>query len=392
MSKIGKINAKNVQAVFMYLFGYLAIVIVELLSIDQAMGDTNMKLSFNLNNLINRLPSLLTSYAAIAFYTAAALGQAITKFKEENDSYKDLEKNINLFAKDCYKPTTFNKYCIFVNKKRKINAWRAQCFKEWKKLEKKQTYQDINDWEKFSIELKQYQEDKKTNPNAEPPQTESKYCLRRWRLETNLSPEYIEENIEKLRLKFKAINAGVVLGGCKANNYGMEEDEYITTNKATIVFVERAPSSLMMMGTIAIVTSFTIDAFSLMMHWTVWLMFILKLFIKLFSMINTIYSTTKYADSYNQKVTMKDIRFRWGICCEYKVWYAQELKRQEEKKKEIQNGSIEFDKTISIRCNDTIGELNTNRDEDKRDSGESDDSREFNLPVIYQQPENIPTN
>jgi hypothetical protein len=391
MNKIIKINAKSVQAVFMYIFGYLAIIIVELLSIGQSMGETSAKISFSFGNLAHRLPSLITSYVAIAFYTVAALGQAISKFKEHNEQYKDLEGKINEFTIKNYKPTIFNRYCMFINKKRKINAWKQYVIKKWKRLEKNQTYEDLTEWSVFSKKIQEFEKARDAGEDVRPPQTKSKYCIKRWKLETYFSDKYIEENIDRTKIRYQAINAGVVLGGCRANEYGIESDEYITTNKAAIVFIDRAPSSLMMMGTIAVITSFTIDAFSLMMHWTAWLMFVLKLITKIFSMINTIYNTTKYAEGYNQKVTMKDIRFRYGVCCEYEVWHAQELKRQEERKKKELEDEQNRRNNIAREPHDNES-VAINGGQTERGNSGSEHTNVTYLPTITQLAENISTN
>jgi hypothetical protein len=386
MNKIIKINAKSVQAVFMYVLGYLTIIIVELLSIGQSMGEMEAKLSFSFSNLAYRLPSLITSYVAIIFYTIATLGQAVSKFKEHNEQYKDLEEKINEFTIKSYKPTIFNRYCSFINRKRKTNAWKQHIIKKWKRLEKRQTYENLTEWAIFSKRIQEFEKARNAGEEVSPPQTKSKYCIKRWKLETYFSEKYIEENIDRTKIKYQPINAGVVLGGCIANGHKIDEDEYITTNKAAIVFVDRAPTSLIMMGTIAIITSFTIDAFSLKMHWTAWLMFILKLIVKIYSMVNTIYNTTKYAEVYNQKITMKDIRFRWGICCEYNVWHAQELARQEErKKKELEDGKNRLNQ---LACSDDKGLSR----EDQFPYRQSEDSGGNNFVSVYQQPENIPAN
>lgn len=319
--KIDKAKLKNIPIIGLYAIGLLLVAIVELLSIEQNTTSGEVKLHLSTENIANSLPSTVVSYVAIALYTTATMLSAIAKFRSTNKDFIDLETKIADFSRNNYIPITFNKYCQFVNRKRKINAWKKKMNSKWRKLEKKQTEKDYTEWVRFQAE-------KEENENAT---TTNKYCLTRVRLEEMMSDEYIEAHIHSLDVKYDKINAGVVLGGVKADGQDLDEDEYITKNKALIVVLDRAPSYIMTMAAITLVTSIVVDSFDLRMHWTAVLLFVFKILVKVYSMANAIISTNKYASAYNERVTMKDMRFRWGVCSEYLIWHNQQLTIQKEK-------------------------------------------------------------
>ena len=309
---------KDIQIIFVYGFAIIFVGIMELLGIEQTMGDSSLKFSLEFDRLLRRAPLLLASYASIAAYTAATLAKAVSEFKEASDDYKDLEKKIANFAQNEYRPTIFKRFCLHVNKKRKMNAWKAKIYKQWTKLEKKETENDLAAWD-------EWQKEKKEKGNAHLP-TENEYCLERARLERLTSEEYLEENVERLRVKYDAITSSVVLGGTKSSVDDITTDEYITKNKGLVVMADRAPTYMLSIALITMVTTILVDSFELEMHWTAWLLFVLKFSSKIFAMIWTIYNVKKYAETYNVKVTLKDIRFRWGMCCEHNQWVRQQQK------------------------------------------------------------------
>jgi hypothetical protein len=286
----------SIQAVFIYLIGMAAVTLVEFMSINQTMGGNEAKLLFDFKNLKAKLPGLLTSYAAIACYTVATLTACIAKFKETNEEYLATDKNISNFARDNYKPTLFGRYCSSINKKRKIAAWKRRCYKQWEKLEKlEKNPKNVNAWMKYSVALddyekalKKFKEDKENGAeNLEipmMPETDNRYCTKRKKLETYLSQDYIDNNIERLKIKFDAITAGLVLGGVTSQKENiLTEDAYVTKHKSLKVIADRAPQSLSTMTIVMFCSSVVIDSFALELNWTAWLLFVFKLITKIYS-------------------------------------------------------------------------------------------------------------
>ena len=311
---------KMLPLLFLYLIGFAMVTIVEFLSINQSAASGEIVLSFSTAAFKKNLPGLIICYSALGLYTAATLMMEINKFKKENKDYNLLNDKIADFARNNYVPLVFNKYCAIENRKRKIHAYKNLIIKKYNWLERFQTAKNYNAWVEFQKELaKPENAGKRIVPK-------NKYCQKRQRLEELLSEDYIEENVDKRRVRYNKLSASLILGGKLSNSFDDYNDEYVTRMKALIVVIDRAPHYLIMLAVLSTVTSIAVEAFELHLHWTAILMFILRIFVKIFSMLNTIISTIKYAEKYNDTITLKDIRFRWGVCHEFNNWAQQQLK------------------------------------------------------------------
>lgn len=356
----------NFGVLIMYIFGFLSVTIVELLTINEVMGESSGSIGFDFN-LIKRLPSLLTSYFAIICYTVATLQGDIIKFKSNNDEFCLLKNKITTFARDSYRPSLFNQFAYIINTKRKANAWKKKITKKWSRMEQRQSDKDFAFW-------LDYLEKKSKLKEGETLEIKNRYVLKRLKLEKAINDNYIKENINTLPVKFNAINSGLVLGGIKKGSISLEEDEYINKHPGLMVVIERGPTSIASIAIISMITSITIDAFTITAHWVVWAMFLLKLLTKIYSLLNTVYSMHKYSESYNEKVTLKDIRFRCGIIYEYEAWVKKRLnelnlKKEEELEHVTTNTAEQISKPVDGRqVNIVRAEPNIDTRENQRNS------------------------
>lgn len=307
---------KKLYLVLVYGLAFAALAVVEMLSIGQNMADSSVKLSFQFATLLNNLPSLLTSYAAVACYTAVTLTNEVLKFLDTDKEALDLQQQIHNFASTRYRPTLFNKFCHIKNRQRKINAWKYVLSTQFQKLERKETNDDFNEWTRYLA----HQEEMEKNKGLEPFKTTNKYCIKRIKLERMLSDKYIEENIDRISIEYDAINSSLILGGVREDSRFLFKDSYVTKGKGLKVFKDRAPTSILMFVLIAMVTSASVEMFNLDFHWTAWLLFVLKMITKVFTLSYVVYSMVHYAKEYNQQVTLADLRFRYGILCEHDAW------------------------------------------------------------------------
>ena len=73
----------------------------------------------------------------------------------------------------------------------------------------------------------------------------------------------------------------------------------------------------------SIIVSFSFDA-----------SMILSIFVKCITLLFQAFTTIRYANEWNETVTLKDIRFRKGVITEYHSWIKQEYARQLAEKQE----------------------------------------------------------
>ena len=314
----------NAQFIINNLAGFGLIIIMEIISLEQSFGDASVNLSVSLQNLVTRLPSMITSYMAILLYLTATLSNETYKFKKDDVDYKTFEQKISDFSQNRYLPTLFDRYCLYINRQRKIRAYKRMMHNKCAAIENKFKDKDYAEWNKWS----RYKKELEKNPETPAMVLNSKLCQKRAKLEDKRTEEYINDNLENIKVKYRPITASQALGGIEGDPKESDEDQSLTSKweKVAIVTRDRGPGYLYTFAILATIHSFALHEFQIEAHWSVWLLFALRTGSKLIAMIWTIFNTIRYSDVYNQKITMKDIRFRWGLCEEYNQWLKQQTK------------------------------------------------------------------
>ena len=101
----------------------------------------------------------------------------------------------------------------------------------------------------------------------------------------------------------------------------------------------------------SIIVSFTFNAST-----------IISVLVKSITLLFQAFTTIRYANEWNETVTLKDIRFRKGLIIEYETWVIQEYQRQQRDKlnNKKDNRSIvnSLEEPIVLPENAEIQELN----------------------------------
>ena len=251
------------------------------------------------------------TYMAIICIIIATLLKIIDDFKTKDAEYLDAEKNIKDFATKTYRPSLFSKYCDHTNKRRKLKQFVHNIKKKIYLLESKASEEDLYIWVNGS------KEDREKN----------EYCSKRLNLEKQLTDSYIKQNLDTTKVEYDKISSAIILGGYYSKDENMSANEFITKHKGVKMARENAPRLLfgfaMTCFASSIIVSFTFDASML-----------LAIFVKTITLLFQAFMTIRYANEWNQCVTLKDIRFRKGIIAEYNNWLTQEFKKQQEHKQE----------------------------------------------------------
>lgn len=280
------------------------------------------------------------TYAAIISVIAATMLMIIDRFKETDSEYVESSGLIQKFARDTYVPSIFSKYCEHANKKRKRKQFIYDTKQKIYKLEKKATEKDLYLWN----------HDRENAIKAG-----NKYCTKRVILEEQLTDKWIYENIEVTQVKFDHITASVILGGIFSKLDNFSANDYVTKHAGLIVVRDKAPMILFSFAITCLISSIVVDfAFTPADFIT--------FFTKLFVLCYNTFVTVRYANNYNQSVTLKDIRFRKGIVKEYNMWVEQEARtitktdtdiEYEQMKKEAEANKPQEQSTINKLINST---------------------------------------
>ena len=249
------------------------------------------------------------TYTAIICIIIATLLKIVDDFKRNDPEYKEAEKDIKDFATKRYVPSIFSKYSDHVNYKRKLKQYIHNIKRKIYELESKASDEDIAIW------VGTDKEKQKTNA----------YCIKRTILEKQLTDDYIKKNINTTKVVYDKISASVILGGYYDKDENKYVNEFITKHKSLKAAKENLPRLLFGFAMTCFATSIVVSlSFNTSM--------ILPILTKLITLLFQAFMTVKYANEWNETVTIKDMRFRKGIVKEYDNWTKQEYERQQKEK------------------------------------------------------------
>lgn len=293
---------KRIQYILIYVCGFVLIGVTSLISGDigwRGFQDWKFYVDTGL------------TYMAIICIIIATLLKIIDDFKQKDAEYIAADKDIKDFATKTYRPSLFSKFCDHTNKKRKLKQYVHDIKRKIYLLENKATDEDLNTWVNGTKEEKENNE----------------YCKKRLNLEKQLTDDYIKKNIDTTKVNYDKISSAIALGGYYSKEDSKYANEFITKNKGGKMAREQAPRLLfgfaMTCFSSSLIISFAFDATS-----------IIPVLVKCITLLFQAYITIRYANDWNQTVTLKDIRFRKGVITEYNNWIKQEYLRQQAEKKE----------------------------------------------------------
>lgn len=293
---------KKAQYILIYICGFVLIGVTSLLS-----GDIGWR---GFNEWKFYVDTGLT-YMAIICIIVATLLKIIDEFKQKDKEYTEAETSIKDFATKTYRPSLFSRYCDHTNKTRKLKQYVHNIKRKIYLLETKATEEDLHIW------VNGTKEEKENN----------KYCIKRANLEKQLTDSYIKQNLDTTKVNYDKISSAVALGGYYSKEENIFANEFITKHKGSKMARENAPRLLfgfaMTCFASSIIVSFRFDA-----------SMILPIFVKILTLLFQAFMTIRYANEWNQSVTLKDIRFRKGIIIEYNNWIKQEYERQQKEKQD----------------------------------------------------------
>lgn len=249
--------------------------------------------------------NIVTTNIGTLCIIVAILIHAITKFKLTDPEYLTACDNINKFYNTSYQATIFGSFCHGVNKKIKCDTYKDKIHKKYSKL--KPSLKDLTIY----------------NGNDEKAKSENKYCRKVKYYGMLLSEDYINANLEKIKIKYNGISDSLVFSGCVTDS---SKKNYITKNKFGKVFKDLLPRYILSFGITLIVASVIPDTKD-----GITLATIFKTCSKLFTMSTQIYFAINYASDYCQTVVLHDIRFRWSVITDYNMWYLSKTQQKEHK-------------------------------------------------------------
>lgn len=294
--------------IILYLIGFFIIGLVSF--IQPGVGFKKLDWVLILDNLL--------TYAAIVCIILATLLNVIDKFKAGDKEYLEADATIKSFASSKeYVPSIFSRFCSFTNDKRKRKQFEFNIKKELSALESKASESDFYVWNRGT------QEQKKAN----------KYCVTREMLEHKLSEEWIERNLYLMNIKYDRISSAIVLSGVYSKKENESPNDFITKGKGSKLAREKIPYLLVSFAITCLTSSAII---TMAVNPSV----LLNLAVKTMVLCSHTFQTIRYANTWKEVVTLKDIRWRKGIVTEYYKWLSQEAENTQENNETVIENSI----------------------------------------------------
>lgn len=253
--------------------------------------------------------NLGATYTAAFFVISATLMERVLYFKTHDELYNIYTSKITDFAKNVFKPITFNKFAKVANKQRKINAWIKQCqnklFKLNRKLERVSRKWFLKKIRFINMRVRNIEHKME------------KYELMQ-------KPEWIENNFYKVKSKYNSINSSVVLSGVSSNVDDDSDNDYIVRHKTMVVVKDLIPGMLFFLALGMLLLSISIDSINSGTIDT-----ILTTIFKFLALGYNVYKIHKYSAEYFEKTHTHDVRWRCSVIDTHNQWVLNESKGAE---------------------------------------------------------------
>lgn len=289
---------KKAQYIILYLLGFGLIGITSLIT-----GDVGF---VGWRDARFYIDTILTYMAIICIIIATVL-KIVDQFKETNKEYIDSNNKIQKFAETSYIPSLFTKYADHANEKRKLKQYLFNIKLKIYELEKKSSEEDLHIWVNGTSEMK----------------ANNTFCKKRAFLEQQLTDTYIKKYLPTMYVEYDRITSSVILGGYYSKADANNANEYITKNQAKKMMLDNLPRLLYGFAFTALTSSLILNiAFNPNA--------VIAILTKTLVLCYQTFLTIRYANNWNEEVTLKDIRFRKGVINEYETWLKQQYAKQQE--------------------------------------------------------------
>lgn len=293
---------KRTQYFILYAISLALIGITSLIDKDSGINFENLR------NFTWYVDQIITSFAIITTVTATVY-MIVDNYKTNDVEYLKLENDIKEFADKEYVPTLFSRFLEFVNPKRKRLQHEHNIKRKLYLLDKGVTDKDLVIW----------------NEGNDKQKKNNRYCRLRAKYELRLTDAWIERNLKFVNVPYDKLTSALVLGGYYSKADNDSPNEFITKYTETKIVRDKFPVLILGIALTSVASSIVV---TLLFDDAALLSVVTKLFVLLFQVYNSI----KYANEWNVKITLKDIRFRKAVTQEFKVWLKQQVAIKPEEK------------------------------------------------------------
>lgn len=228
------------------------------------------------------------------------LDSMINKREDIKKKRKELDTTID----EHLDPVTFDPFFVDFERNRKIEYYKRDLEAQIEKLERKASLEDMRSWTR---KMRNGTEDPEVNQAFE----NSEFCQRKKMILEQLEPEFIEEHIDYMHIKYKPLSKSFVTSGY--NKPHKRYDDYAIETSWEKMFWDLLPKFIMLAGFLiageSIIVQFEPDKpLALIMY---------NMLIKIIPLILQIYFANGYTNIYIDEKIMVDLRRRLDIVIKY---------------------------------------------------------------------------
>lgn len=213
-------------------------------------------------------------------------------------------KQVEIAVEKHIDPVTFDPFHIAFERKRKIKYYKKVMQNRLEKLERKAKLKSLKLWQ-------EYHNEEKPTPSLRRAFLRDKYCRKKITILEQLSPEFIEEKIDLMRLNYRPNSKSFITNGY--NKVSNLYDEYAVETRTAKLASDLIPKFLIMAGFLIAGESIIVE-FQMADSWTAALF---GMALKIVPLFIQIYMAFSYRDVYIDEKIMVDFRKRLDIITLY---------------------------------------------------------------------------
>lgn len=240
--------------------------------------------------------------SGLVLFTSAI--NKINHLEREDEKILFLERVLELSIKNDI-GENFVEFLAEVNKEEKIKTYKIKINRKILKLDKHASHKNLNRW-------KNYQEDKSiTSKNIDSHQY-GRYVFKRQKLLNKLDNDYIEKNIDMIKIKYNYITRNMIVSDLRTK----DDVKYQIVDKNKKMTKDLMPRFLYTLTFTVAMSSIVLDSNIQNLNSIFWI----NLATNIFTLIFSYFTGSGYGKTFAETVIVSNLHTKLQVINDYKIW------------------------------------------------------------------------
>lgn len=228
----------------------------------------------------------------------------ISHLERDDEQISYLKNSLQLSIKNDIKED-FVTFLAAINKQEKIKKYKQKINRKIFKLDNHASHRRLNKW-------KLYQDEKEIISVEVDPHQYGRYVFKRQKLLDKLEDEYIEKNIDSIRVKYNYITRNMIINNFKTN----DDEKYTLIEKNKKMARDLLPRFLYTISFTLIMSSIILDPNIENLNVVFWINFTTNIFTLIFSY----FTGNNYGKDFTETVIIGNYYTKKQVIDDYKIW------------------------------------------------------------------------